>query len=119
MSGDPLCCVLLWRLHRLGTFPLPCTPSHTHAPSATGSTAAAFEPRPPRSLVAGAKLNTLKVGLSNALGFFLYEYCKDVLQVDGRISPVEWSAWLSSVRWGAGWLRAQGPAGNVGGGQEK
>lgn len=78
-----------------------------------------MNPFPLRSLVAGAKLNTLKVGLSNALGFFLYEYCKDVLEVDGRISPVEWSAWLSSVRWGAGWPRAQAPAGNVGGRQGK
>ena len=41
-----------------------------------------------RSIVAGAKLNTLKVSLSNALGFFLYELCKDMFEVDGRVSPL-------------------------------
>lgn len=59
---------------------------------------------PPRSLVAGAKLNTVKVGLSNAVGFFLYEYFKDLLEVDGRVSPVQWGAWAAASRRGErGW----------------
>jgi len=39
---------------------------------------------PLRSMMAGFRVNTVKVTLSNALGFFLYEWCKDLLQVDGR-----------------------------------
>ncbi len=41
-----------------------------------------------RALVAGIRINTVKVALSNAAGFFLYELFKDVLEVDGRASPL-------------------------------
>ena len=36
----------------------------------------------------GCGLNAIKVGLGNSLGFVLYELAKDLLEVDGRTSPL-------------------------------
>ena len=36
----------------------------------------------------GLRVNMLKVAIGNGLGFFLYELAKDVLEVDGRVSPL-------------------------------
>jgi hypothetical protein len=77
-------------------------------------------PHSRRSLVAGGRLNTLKVGLSNAFGFFLYEFCKDLLEVDGRVSPVEWGVGVATVRSGMGYLAAQAAGdGGVGQGEKE
>eukprot|EP00908_Phaeocystis_cordata_P009538 Transcript_20315.p5 GENE.Transcript_20315~~Transcript_20315.p5 ORF type:complete len:119 (-),score=51.68 Transcript_20315:76-432(-) len=40
-----------------------------------------------RALFKGCQLNMLKVGLSNSLGFALYENFKDIFAVDGRTQP--------------------------------
>ena len=54
----------------------------------------------------GCGLNALKVGLGNSLGFVLYELAKDVLEVDGRTSPL---ARLRPIRlppsWAPTWPR--------------
>lgn len=41
------------------------------------------------ALMKGARLNCLKVALSNSIGFVLYEISKDALRVDGRTRPWE------------------------------
>uniref|UniRef100_A0A7S4FAN5 Mitochondrial carrier protein n=1 Tax=Chrysotila carterae TaxID=13221 RepID=A0A7S4FAN5_CHRCT len=41
-----------------------------------------------RALYVGSRLNTLKVALSNAIGFYCWESAMDLLQVDGRTSPL-------------------------------